>query len=501
MLRQQNNLLKENSNLMRELVNAKKQQLTNSLTALAAGYVGHQDNLASFNPLFTSNLYAPLTINYTLLQYLYKTHGILQTMIDEPVLDAFRDGLDLQSKQLDAEDLGELEDFFEENGVWETVKATLIWARLFGGAALVVNSGQDPDEPLDLKDIARGRLEFYDADRWECTGTKGRHSEKFQFHGITLDASRAFTIAGKRAPYIIRNQLSGWGMSEIERAVEDFNLFLRGRNVLYEILDEAKVDVYKMEGYRNALMSDGGTETVRQRIQATNSIKNFHNALLLDKEDEYEVRTYTFAGLADVMKENRIGIASALRMPMTKIFGISAAGFNSGEDDIENYNAMVMSQVREPARPLIRKVLQLGMLAVYGKEYDISFKFKPLRVIGAVEEESIKASKSTRILAWYDKQLIDSKEAAEWAHKEGLIPVETAALRGELAPHPVTETAEDLFSDEEREPMGKDPLTARDAREPKETKDPKDESKTKSTDAKDVPDQKRRPVANRTELR
>ena len=31
-----------------------------------------------------------------------------------------------------------------------------------------------------------------------------------------------------------------------------------------------------------------------------------------------------------------------LKMPITKLFGISAAGFSSGEDDIENYNSMIV---------------------------------------------------------------------------------------------------------------------------------------------------------------
>jgi len=448
----QNSLLRENAALMRSAVESRRATLTNSLTSLAAN-LGRQDNLASFMPLFASSLYAPLSLNYTLLQYLYKTHGILQTMVDEPVFDAFRDGLELQSKQLDAEDLGELEDFAEETGAWETVKYSLIWARLFGGGGLVINAGQDPKRPLDLRDIRKGRLEFYDADRWELSAPT-RYAETFMFHEAQLDASRVITVGGKRAPRIIRAQLGGWGMSEIERAVEDFNLFLRGRSVLYEILNEAKIDIYKLEGYRNALATPGGTDDVQRRIQATNSIKNFHNALILDKDDEYEAKTLAFNGLAEVMKENRIGIASAVRMPMTKIFGLSASGFNSGEDDIENYNAMIMSQVREPARPIIRKVLRLLMLAVYGQEYDVSFKFKPLRVLGAVEEEQIKASKNGRIMSWYDKQLITAEEAAQWAHKENLVPIETAALRGEIAPHPTTPPASDLFGGEEPVDVG-----------------------------------------------
>ena len=37
-----------------------------------------------------------------------------------------------------------------------------------------------------------------------------------------------------------------------------------------------------------------------------NEMKNFNNALVLDKNDEYDQKQITFSGLAEVMKENRI---------------------------------------------------------------------------------------------------------------------------------------------------------------------------------------------------
>lgn len=490
-LEAQNALLREQTALMRQAIEQRKQQLTNSLSQLAVQMgVGRQDNITSMTPLFTSSIWYPLTINWTLLSYMYKTHGILQTAIDEPVDDAFRDGLDLQSKQLQAEDLSELEDFMEEAGIWETLKQAIKWARLFGGAGLVINAGQDPEAPLDERDIKRGRLEFYDADRWELSAPS-RYSERFTFHDQPLDASRVITVSGKRAPRLYRVQLAGWGMSEIERMVEDFNLFLRGRNVLYEILDEAKVDVYQIAGYRATLATPDGTARIRQGIQATNELKNFNNALILDADDKYNVQTTTFTGLAEVMKENRIGIASAVRMPLTKLFGIGAQGFNSGEDDIESYNGMVMSTIREPARPLIRKVLRLCMLAVFQREYEFSFYYKPLRVLGAVDEEAVKKSKHDRIMGWYEKSLISSREAAEWAHKEALIPIETDALAGKLPDHPVTETAAAMFvpgqggEDGDAPPAGKDAQIAKGAPDKK----PRDAPAGKGAEgAKEAPD-------------
>lgn len=409
--------------------------LVNSLADIfASGF--QQDSITSLLPTLTANIYAPITLNYISLMFMYKTHGLLQTAIDQPVLDALRGGLELQSKELSAENLKDLEDFIEEKSLLTALRDATIWARLFGGGALILNhSVSDPEAPLDMKELASGEFEMYDACRWEL-GAEYRFAEKYHFYDQTIHQSRVLTIGGKRAPFQIRRQLAGWGMSEFERMLEDFNVYLRTRNVLYEILDEAKVDIYKLDGLRDQLATDSGTQLTKQRISLMNQMKNFQNALMLDKNDDYEQKQMTFSGISDVMAQNRMGLSSALRIPQNKLFGISATGFASGEDDIENYNALVESEIREPIKPYIRQLLKMASYAVFGDEYDISFKFKNLRVMSAKDEETVRDQKHKRAMDLFDRYLISSKEAGEIEQKEGLIAVEIAAASGDLEDHP-----------------------------------------------------------------
>lgn len=434
--------------LMRELINAKKGGLNNSLVGVASSLGNmNQDNVTSFLPLFASNVYATVTLNYHLLGYLWKTHGIMQTLTDEPVEDAWRGGLELTSNELGS-GIGELEDFLEEKGIWGRFKHAQQLSRLYGGSGLIANGGQDPDKPLDAADLAKGNLEFYAADRWEFSGG-ARSADHFMFYGKRIDASHVLTFAGKEAPKLLRATLNGWGMSVMEPVVEDFNVWLRGRNVLYEILNEAKVDVYGIKDYASTLMLPGGEETIRARIQATNAIKNFANALILDKEDDYKVISNSFNGLADVMRENRIGIACATRIPFFKLFGTVASGGigNSQHDDLENYNGMVESTVREPSRSNVRKVLRMAQIACFGREYDLGFKFRPMRVLSAKDTEDIKTSVQNRYVILYDKRIIDSKELGELLHKDELVPIPTRAQQGLLPMNPEVPTAEQMFSD------------------------------------------------------
>lgn len=452
------NIKLENSKLkaqIAELQNAQDlhgTEIKNSLATLVQG-ISFQSNLTSFTPLIANNIYAPLTINWTLLTYMYKTHGVLQTAMDIPVLDALRGGLDITSGELDSDDIKDLQDALENRDILHAIGQAMIWARLYGGAALIINTNQNFEEPLNTKKI--GEFELYAANRWELTTTSGwkpdtdsrimpgataayakTDEEYFYFYSKRIHRSRVIIMTGKEAPYIIRWQLAGWGMSEIERMVEDFNSYIKTKQVLYELLEEAKIDVYHMEGLKGNLASGAGTSIVQARIAQMNQLKNFERAIVLDSKDEFDQKQITFSGLAEIMKENRIGIASALRIPMTKLFGLSSSGLNAGEEDIENYNAMVESEIRTKLRQPIRKILMMVCQVLFGYEPDLDFEYKPLRVIGAVEEEAIKTSKQNRYVMLYDRSLLDSKEIGEILEKEALVPIPTAAAAGLLDDHP-----------------------------------------------------------------
>ena len=443
---------------------ARHGERNNSLTGLAQSLSNGTglDPITSTNPLYASAMYYPLSINYPLLTFLYQTHGVLQTMIDEPVLDAFRGddgpGFEVVSPETGKDSvgkggLGELMAFADEIGAWETVKHVPMWGGLYGGSGLVVNAGQDPEKPLDENEVKRGNLEFYDADRWEFSGA-ARSAPVFDFYGLRLDASRVLTYSGKRAPRMLRNQLAGWGLSAMQSAVEDFNVWLRGRNSLYSAIDKLNIDVYGIKDYATTLSAPGGQETMQARIAATNSILNFSKALILDSEDDYKVVNRSVSGFSELLREIRIGLQGATRLPSVKIWGSAASqGLSAEGAEMENevYNALVSSRVRTPMTPILLKVLRLLQFAVYGREYNVSIKWKPLRVLSATQEEDIKTSKTTRYVSLYNAKLLDSQEIGKIMAKEGLVPIETKAEQGLLPAFQEVPTTDQMFGGEEDE--------------------------------------------------
>jgi uncharacterized protein len=434
----------------RELKNAlgELKELKNTLADLIPAQAYDVGQINRLDTLFINNRYAPLTINRNLLSFMYSEHGIIQTAIDQPVQDALRGGIDITSAELNADDIKELQEDMENLGTLDKLGEASIWQRLFGGGGLIINMDVDPTQPF--RNQPTKNLDFYAVDRWELTNPRG--SEYYLFYGKKIHHTRVIELMGKKAPSMLRPQFQGWGHSEVERMVRDVNAYLKNKNVIFELLDEAKIDVYKIKNFNNSLATNSGTATIRRRIELANQIKNYDNAVVMDMNDDYDQKTMAFSGLAEMLKETRIGIASALKMPMSKLFGIGASGFNAGEDDIENYNAMVESEIRTKMRQPLRLIISLHCLKLWGFIPQFEFKYKPLRVMSEKDEEEINRSRQDRILSLYDRGLIDSEETGNSLSQFKLLPIETNMEQGVLPPQPPTPSQSSMQSETLDEP-------------------------------------------------
>lgn len=400
--------------------------------------------LSAYNTLAFSNNYSLVTLNRIVLTYMFTTNGLFQTALQLPIQDAISRGIEMESNDLDAANIDEVMEFWEDNGVWDSILNAATWGRLYGGGGLLINTNQDPETPIDLKRISRGPLELYDVERWQLD-SNFPYTEEFQVDGKTGDfmwllgkkihASRFILMKGKRAPSYVRAQLRGWGMSEGERMIRELNLYLKTQDVLYEILDESKVDVYHIEGLANKIMTSEGASKIAMRVQLANELKSYVSALMLDSNEQFEQKTMSFAGLAEVSRENRIGVASALRMPVTKLFGMSASGFSSGEEDLESYNQMVESEIRRPLNGMVKGLLDVTCAYLFGFQPRIRFRWPAMRVLTEAEHQDKLDKETNRALSLFDRGLIESKEVGQMLKKAGVLTIQTKMEEG-LVPNP-----------------------------------------------------------------
>ena len=394
------------------------------------------NTLFTQEPLVRATKHSLITLNWQELTYAYVNFGLVQRFIDQPILDALRGGIVVKSKEL-GDKVKDIDIYMKDKGIYDAFINANKWKRLYGGGGLIINTSGKPDQPLNIDDIPQGaELELYDADLWELNyafnvesvnefeNDEGTGTVKYNYYGVPLNDQRVIRLSGKRAPALVRRQLRGWGMSELERLMMSINQYMKNQQCIFEGLDEFKLDVYKFTGFNEALAT-ANEEQIAKKVREVNDNKNFQNAVVLDKEDDYVTKQITFSGLAEMVKEIRIGVACDLNMPITKLFGISSAGFNSGDDDIENYNAMIESEIRQPLRTPLLKVLKIVCKILFGFiPEDLDFEYKPLRILSGEQEEKVKSRKLERILNSLKLGIIDAKTACKVINNSNVLDIQ-----------------------------------------------------------------------------
>lgn len=394
-----------------------------------------------------------------LLSYLYKTYGVLAKMIDIPVDDAYKGGaFTLETDSVDEAELKELEKTIAKNQDIKQIKNARKWARLYGGAALIALSGDDLSKPLDYKSLYGKPLEFMAVDRWQLSYSEpninipggqweyinqyGRRNSKKSVIGSNaltrIHSSRIFPITGKEAPFIIMQRVNGWGISVFEQVFSDMSQYFKAGNVLFELLDEAKVDVIKLATLQTALSSGNSDQVLQKMLDLIANNLNYKSKLLISKDDDYDQKQISFSGLAEMNKEIRIMMAGSANIPVNKLWGEGVTGFGSGEDSLENYNSQIENEIRSADDAVIDWVLMLRSYQQFGFELpDLTKTWKNLRVLSAIDEQNIHDHKVANILQIYDRQLMSPQEVMEYLKKQQIVIQDTKALRGELEDMPL----------------------------------------------------------------
>ena len=393
-----------------------------------------------------------ISLQQILLTYLYKTYGILEKIVTVPVDEAYKKGgFDLEAETLDDEDLEDLKKKIKSCDDIDVLKTAQYWSRLFGGGALVLIGDTDNlAKPLNYDRLYGKDIKFMPVDKFQLTYSKaninmtngvwrltqyGRVDANIQ---TKIHSSRVMILKGKKAPFIVSQQLQGWGMSCYENIFQDMSQFFKARNVLFELLDEAKTDVLKLATLETALSSVNGERALQKMIDMIARSKNYKSQITLSTKDEYEQKQISFGGMAEILKEIRIMMAGSANIPVNKIWGEGVTGFGSGEDSLENFNSLVENEVRTPAERAIQWILKVRCYQLFGREVeDLIIDWKPLRVMSAIDEQNINDHKTNNALQLYDRGLLTPQEIMEYLKKQGIFLHNTKAINGELEDMPL----------------------------------------------------------------
>ena len=418
--------------------------------------------------VFNSSIEGLITMHWVALTNAYNKNSFLQTAVNQKVEDAFKnDGLIIDSKTLDTDELEKLRTTMEEEGDIEAIIDCIRWGRLYGGGCIIANTTQDAAEPLDKKALKGQPLKFLATNRWQCTaqGIAPQLAEKFiltdaftendnQFdeqmglNNVEVHKSRVGIFTGSNAPYLTRTIVQGWNTSLFEGILEPIENLLGGFNVTLELLSEAKIDIFKISDLASVLMSPGGEQQIAKRLQVATANKNYKSSLAMDVNDDYQQKQISFNGIPQLLEQLMYIFCGYLRYPVAKLFGKGASGFSSGDDDLENYNATVESEVRIPARKLIHWVVNLRCLQLFGRELpDFRPKWKPLREMTEKDLADVNSRRLADYITLLEHQVMTAKQVAQKLTEDNYIlfsDEEIEKMSDELMPDMEQDIQQDL---------------------------------------------------------
>lgn len=322
-----------------------------SLQNLVAGLGGPRDKL-------THSHYAPVILSDLDLHNAYTGAWLPAKIIDTPPKDETRNW---RAWQGSSKEIERMEAEEARLGLRAKVRQARTWARLWGGAAIVIGEadGQNLDKPLDPARFAAKPIPYLLVmSRMQLTAGDIQTDPRFPDFGrpmwytpagsaIKLHPSRVVRFVGSPTSGFEGVQIAtshGYGDSVLNKVYSALQQTDSTVANVVSLVFEAKVDVFRIPDFMQQMNDSRYREKVLQRLTLAATAKGINGTLLLDKDEEYQSKSANF-GTLDAIMDRLFQVASgAADIPLTRLFGVPPKGLgNSGESDMANYYDSIRS--------------------------------------------------------------------------------------------------------------------------------------------------------------
>lgn len=426
----------------------KKKSKARRLTNDAGRNVGRKLTLDEFvNPLARSGAGMPnlleateypltrFTQNWQVLNSLYRSHWVVQKIINTIPQDMMKNGYDFQS-DINPDQIQKISKVIRQTRLHSKILNGLYWGRLYGGAAGIImidGEADRMDEPLDLDRVMPGAFKgLLIMDRWSgiipsadlITDITDPDFGMPEYYEVTLPEgqgviqlhnSRVCRFSGREMPYLEKLAENYWGTSEMEHV---FSELKKRDNVSWNIAlltFMANIRVMKIDGMEQLLAygGDKSQQALYNTLEGLNMMLNNNGIQILGKDDSYESHQYTFSGLGEVYDRFMMDVSGACGIPVTKLFGRSPAGMNStGDADMDNYYDTIEQSQESQLRPVLDKLLPIVCMSALGAvPDDLDYIFNPVRRPSNDEKQSLGSQQTAAVVQAYTAGLVSEKTA------------------------------------------------------------------------------------------
>ncbi|WP_312384825.1 DUF1073 domain-containing protein [Atlantibacter subterraneus] len=385
----------------------------NNFAAKLGGYTANIQSGGSYQPGYISR-------NRVQLEFAYRSSFLVGAGVDHMADDMTRKGINISSK-LQPGQKGKFETFWDDIAIWDGLNDTLKWSRLYGGALLVVLlEGQDMSTPLKLDRIKEGQFKgVMCLDRWQVNPSYydlvtdyGPEFGKPKFYKVVTNQqgippwkihhSRIIRMEGDTLPFQQAQTENGWGMSVVERIFERIQAFDTATVGTTQLIHKAHLRTYSIEGLRKILALGPGNpmhEGLMKHMDMIREFQTIEGMTLMDKNDEFQTHSYSFAGIADVILRFAEQVSGATGIPLVRLFGQSPSGFSTGDGDLENYYSRVNSLQERRLRRHIRWLLDITWRSLFGQPLpeDFTFEFNKLWEMSDTDRATMASNVATAL--------------------------------------------------------------------------------------------------------
>lgn len=370
---------------------------------------------------YVANIMSPAQIEEA-----YEASWSLAKAIDIPAEDRVREWRDWQATKEQIEAIEAEEARHDLQAKVQTAEIL----RGLGGGALILISGTDPSQPLNvtarqgliaINVVSRHHItgrnwnenmaspEFGQPEYWEMNGSGGQ---------TRLHPSRVVCFRGKPLPSIWKGNWEDrfWGRGRVPSLLEPAqNLDEALATFSAMIKDALNVDVGISKLFEMLATKDGEA-TLMKRMALMVQGSSVFNGKVYDKGDaegkggeSIDRHQVAWTGVPELIRVFAEAMSAAADIPVTRFWGTSAKGLNAtGEGDQDNWDQMVMKGQKLETRPCLLKIDEALIPSALGsRPPEIWWKFAPL-------SEPTDAEETDRFAKW--------TEAAEKVQMSGAVP-------------------------------------------------------------------------------
>ena len=384
--------------------------LLRGMVARADGFMsaitGINDRTRDKNTTFTAFADAPFDVDT--LAAIYHGGDIAEKIANALPEKALKQGFGLSTADGDMDpsemqaQAKELLKAADAIGLRDKVFEADTWGRVYGigGIVLGVSGSGPPEEPLDderatsldwimvvdrrevipasyYTDPAStkfGEVEFYRINPVTAMGmpmgkrgvsltfaaTQNQDPANIAVLGLLIHETRFVRFGGILTSRRDRQTNEGCDHSVYQRLYKTLQQTEANWDAVCQLMTDMSQGVFSIEGLIN-LIAAGNEAALLTRMQALDMGRSTARAIVLDAKNEKFERVQTpMAGVDEVIMRTWQRLASAAKMPLTVLFGVSPAGLNAtGESDVRLWYDDVQAHREHVLAPRLLRILRL----------------------------------------------------------------------------------------------------------------------------------------------